>query len=747
MRLTFRKKALLLILPILGFVSTVYTYEAIKTEKEIARTEIIKRAEAITKLATKTGELPILSGNPEVLKGVVSSLRDNSEVASVSVYDSKMNLLVHDGSLISGRSPVLSPDAPMSMFDEKDMFVFYAPVFTVRAREDVDIFQEGEKSRQTKDTIGWVRLGFSKAAMNEAAQKLVLRGLTLAIVFTVGSSIAVFFLITIATKPLMVLFNAARKLEKGEYPEIRDISSTDEIGELGAAFNKMSMAIKEREGKLVDSENRIRELFERVEHAIFRLNKDGAIIEANAKFRDLFGDVHMFGDILVGKEKARNCFRKASARSAVHLEEKAYGKDETALTVLLSLYPEAGQKGELRGFDGYIIDITEKKGLEERLIRSQKLEAVGTMAGGIAHDFNNLLQAILGYSEMMLKMTKEGDVFDHPVKIIHNAAKRGAELTKAILSVTRKEKMEKKTVAVNEIVRSSIELLQRSLPKNIDIMVELCEDIPDIMADPSQIQQVILNLAVNARDAMPDGGTLTIKTELIHAESSPDGKLSQGTEGHIKLSISDTGMGMDKTTREKIFDPFFTTKEAGKGTGLGLYIVHSIIINHGGYIDLYSEQGEGTRFSVYLPIVRGEDIEEPHATEDLTGAETILVIDDERVLREMCSDMLTPLGYEILLAESGDKGIGTFRQMKDKISLVILDMVMPKMSGSEVFRLLKTINPGVKILLCSGHNQHGYAAIQSLLQEGAAGFIQKPFVRRDIALAIKKALSKRDKVI
>jgi two-component system cell cycle sensor histidine kinase/response regulator CckA len=739
MRLTFRKKALLFVLPILGLVSIVYTYEAIRTEEGITRTEIIKRAEAITRLATKTGELPILSGIPELLNNTVSSLRDNSEVASVTFYDNKMKLLVHDGPPISGQLPGLSPETPISMSDDRNMFVFFAPIFTIRAAEDVDIFQEARQSRRIREHIGWVRLGFSKAAMNEAVGKVVLRGFMLAIIFTVGSSIAVFFLITIATKPLMVLFNATKKLEKGEYPEIKEIGSTDEIGLLASAFNRMSLSIKERELRLKESENRIRELFERVEHAIFSLDKDGNIMEANSKFHDLFGNVGMLSDILSAEETVSNYFREAPLRSTFHCEEKARGKDDAELTVMISLYPKADQGDTIRGFDGYIVDITEKKRLEERLIRSQKMEAIGTLAGGIAHDFNNLLQAILGYSEMMLYETKEGDRFHNPVKVIHDAAKRGAHLTKTILSVSRKEKMEIKTIAINQIVEGSLELLERSIPKNIEIIVNLDRTIPIMMADPSHVEQVILNLAVNARDAMPDGGQLTIETAVEETDVYSFSKL-RGRQRYVKLAVSDTGTGMDKETQGRIFEPFFTTKEVGKGTGLGLYTVHSIVDNHGGYINLYSEPGKGTRFTVYFPLGKRKGVEKPRENKDLRGSEKILVIDDDESVRITYRDMLSPLGYSLVLADSANEGIEIFRRMKNEISLVLLDIIMPKTSGSGVFQALRSIHPEAKILLCSGCSQDGNAEIDKLLKAGGNGFIQKPFTRQDIALAIRKVL-------
>lgn len=386
-------------------------------------------------------------------------------------------------------------------------------------------------------------------------------------------------------------------------------------------------------------------------------------------------------------------------------------------------------------------DITHEKKLYEQLLRAQKMEAIGTLAGGIAHDFNNILTAILGYSEIMLSLTKEGDPFYKPSKIINDAALKGADLAKKILTVSRKEKLEARPINLNEIINNSVELIQRSIPKNIEIILNLTEDIPLIMADPSQMHQVIMNLAVNARDAMPEGGRLTIETSLVGKENGAANGLSIGKGGFVKLSISDTGTGIDKDLQKRIFDPFFTTKDVSKGTGLGLYIVHSIINNHGGYINLYSEPNKGTRFNIYLPVTQAKDIKETDSILDLHGTGTILIIDDEADIRELGMDMLEPLGYKVLLAQNGIEGINIFRDMKDEISLVILDMIMPNMGGSEVFQAIRTIKDDAKIIICSGYSDKGFAGIDKLLKAGAAAFIQKPFTRNTIANAVKKALS------
>lgn len=385
-------------------------------------------------------------------------------------------------------------------------------------------------------------------------------------------------------------------------------------------------------------------------------------------------------------------------------------------------------------------DITQEKRLYEQLLRAQKLEAVGTLAGGIAHDFNNLLAAIMGYAEIMQSQISESDPFFKPVDIIYKAAVQGAELTKKILSITRKETPEIKMLNINDAVRTSLDLLERSIPRSIEVITSLAPGIPSVQADPSQVQQIIVNLTINARDAMPDGGKLTILTEYVSAEEMRASGHAAEAEGYIKLSISDTGTGMDEDTVRKIFDPFFTTKESGKGTGLGLYIVHSVMVSYGGHISVYSEPGKGTRFTLYFPASDSRETVARERAEDLRGSGTVLIVDDEPHVRELCKDILQPLGYKVLAAGGGSEGIQLFKEMKDRVDLVILDMVMPRMGGMEVYEVLKTIRPGVRTIFCSGYSRDGFAGIQDIIKQESAGFIEKPFSKLTLGRAVKQAV-------
>lgn len=612
----------------------------------------------------------------------------------------------------------------------KSSYDFYSPIFYKASGESVPV------------TIGFVRIVLSSADIQKELREIVFKNIILFLVIALIAILSINALIgRIVIRPVMDLYKAVSRYKEGALPDAVSVKASDEIGELSLEFNNMSRSIKERNDKLVESEERIKSLFERVEHAIFGLDREGNIIEANNKFTEMFGTVKNICDLLTNGKKGQECRYHSISSNVVHVEERVMGRNGNELVVLLSMYPEIDSNGDIEGYDGYIIDITDKKRLEERLIRSQKMEAVGTLVGGMAHEFNNLLTAILGYSEIMLSMTKEGDPYYKPVNIIHQAANRGADFGRKILTITRKDKIETKPVNINDLINNSIDLLQRTLPKDIEIIVKLGNDIPLVSADSSQIQQVIVNLAINARDAMPDGGKLFIETSTVSDFDDVPGDRHAVRQGFIKVSVADTGTGIDMETQSKIFDPFFTTKDVGKGTGLGLYIVHSIITNHGGYINLYSEPLRGTQFNIYLPVSSLTEPEAVYDKQSLKGSGTILVIDDEYDVRELCKDLLTTLGYRILLADSGSAGLNIYRDMKDEISLVILDMIMPKMGGREVFQKLKIINPEVKIVLCSGFGQNGFAGIEDLLRKGAVEFVQKPFSRQAIGLALKKALS------
>jgi PAS domain S-box-containing protein len=418
-------------------------------------------------------------------------------------------------------------------------------------------------------------------------------------------------------------------------------------------------------------------------------------------------------------------------------------RDGGSYHVSATIFPIASGNGDPPLFATIQRDITQEKVLYEQLLRAQKMEAIGTLAGGIAHDFNNILTGVLGHAELMMMMVGEEDPLHKAAVTIQSTALKGAELAKRILTVTRKEKLETKPIDLNQVISSAMELLERSLPRSVEIVLNLKESLPPVMADRSQMQQVVMNLAVNAGDAMPQGGKLVMETEYV-GEDRQAAREPGGYHGFVRLSCSDTGTGMSREVQRKVFDPFFTTKEAGKGTGLGLYIVHSIVTNHGGYINLYSEPGKGTRFSLYLPAGARQGVTDQMASPSIIhGSGTILVADDEEVVRGLCQSFLTTIGYQVLCAANGKEAVTLYQRHRDSIALVILDLVMPEMSGRDVFATLRSLDPGVKVLLTSGYTHEGQQGIAELMGQGAGGFLEKPFSLAALSQQVHQVISAR----
>jgi len=390
-----------------------------------------------------------------------------------------------------------------------------------------------------------------------------------------------------------------------------------------------------------------------------------------------------------------------------------------------------------------LVDVTEKKQMEARLLQAQKMEAIGTLAGGIAHDFNNLLMGIQGHiSLMLMKMDVSHCYFKH-LKAIENMVKRGAELTKQLLGFARKGKYEVKSINLNEIIENCLEMFGR-VRKEINIHKNFQKDIWLVEADRSQMEQVFLNLFVNAADAMPKGGELYVETKNIVFNDVDIKTLPFKTRpgDYVKISITDTGIGMDEATQQRIFEPFFTTKERGRGTGLGLASVYGIIKNHEGFITVYSKKGKGTTFNIYLPASKkGIQKEKTSSKEILKGNETILIIDDEEEILKVTAEMLKSLGYKVIIANDGKEAIEIYQKNKKDIQLVILDIIMPGMNGKEVYETLRTIDPKIKVIISSGYSFNNQ--INEILKQKCAAFIQKPFSLKELSQIIRKVLDKK----
>ncbi|HHO76274.1 MAG TPA: PAS domain-containing sensor histidine kinase [Deltaproteobacteria bacterium] len=394
-------------------------------------------------------------------------------------------------------------------------------------------------------------------------------------------------------------------------------------------------------------------------------------------------------------------------------------------------------------FFGIGIDITGKRHLEEQLNQARKLEAVGTLAGGVAHDFNNLLMGIQGRTSLMLIDTEQAHPHHEHLQGIEEYVKSAAMLTRQLLGFAKGGKYDAKPTNLNDLLVKTSEMFGRT-KKELMIKRTLDENLLAVDVDQGQIEQVMLNLFVNAGQAMPYGGELHILTGNVILDQDYVKPYGLYPGDYVKISVTDTGVGMDEETRARIFEPFFTTKIMGRGTGLGLASAYGIIKNHEGIINVYSSKGQGTTFTIYLPASARAVIREVKPQEHiLQGNETILIVDDEQIVLDVGIKMLTSLGYRVFSAGGGNDAVELYKNERDAIDMIILDMIMPELSGGETFIKLKEINPHVKVLLSSGYSLNGQA--EEILSNGCMGFIQKPFTIKDLSIRLKEILNKDQK--
>lgn len=522
------------------------------------------------------------------------------------------------------------------------------------------------------------------------------------------------------------------------------------------------------EQALRDSEERFRSIAEQMNDTIFITKSDGVIEFVSPYCLQMFGftqeemEGRDFRDFLLEDDVplAVERFSRTQQTGGVtrNLELRMKRKDGSVFVSELNSSYFVDDR--FAGAMGVIRDVTERKNaeaelmeneakrheLESQLLQAQKLESLGTLAGGIAHDFNNILGVIMGYSALL----KDGSLDDagarRSTEAIERASERGAGLVSQLLTFARKSETVFASVSVNEIVRDALSLLYETFPRTIRIESNLNEDIPMVTGDVTQLHQVLMNLCINARDAMPDGGSVVITTALVADENVPPKLNREGRSRYVALTVRDSGVGMDEETKRQIFDPFFTTKEAGKGTGLGLALVYSIASNHGGSVDVESEPGSGTAFTVYLPAIsagRGGAEEAPAASNEIAGgSETIMIVEDEDMLRDILETVLTRRGYSVVMAKNGREALELYDRKKDDIHAVITDLGLPELGGDEVFMRIKSDTPAAKIIVASGFID---PEVRSRLSEaGAKHFIQKPYVPSEILRTLRTVLDSSD---
>jgi two-component system cell cycle sensor histidine kinase/response regulator CckA len=505
-------------------------------------------------------------------------------------------------------------------------------------------------------------------------------------------------------------------------------------------------ALHERTLALRRSEAEFRALFDNVFEGVFRASQEGPLLMANRAFAEMLG--YASPEELLGVDLPRDVYvRGADPESVWHRLERdgelrnteitVKRKDGQELYVLLNARAVRNAGGDL-SYEGTVVDVTQHKLLQEQLVQARKMEAIGRLAGGVAHDFNNLLTIILGYAEI-LHGTLSRPVDRHQLESITAAASSAADLTRQLLAFSRKQILKPKTVDLNAIVAKTLAMLRRVLGENIVVETRPAPRLDSVLADPGQLEQVIVNLCVNARDAMPGGGRLTIATanvDLSAADASLVDGLAPGP--HVMMSVGDTGAGMDKALQAKIFEPFFSTKEPSKGTGLGLSTVYGIVRQSGGSVSVQSQPGAGTTFTIYLPRADAEAARPPaiEAAASLHGSETILIVEDDRDVRSVMSVFLRQHGYAVLEAASGLEAL-RLCQRTARLDLVITDVVMPMMGGAELAARLATSQPLIRVLMMSGYADD---AAPPVAVEPGRGVLQKPFTRSSLLGAVRQVL-------
>jgi signal transduction histidine kinase len=651
-----------------------------------------------TPLGDLTAEFKQVSSEPFKAVGAIRQLKDaigfpaiaaiRSEDGKVAGYLVRWRKLAASADTRQQMTRLLGTSATLYLGNQNNETwtdlenIVAKPAVDVRAKEDISTYERNGDTRViglARSIAGtpWILLiEFPDNVVLKPVNGFVTRMVVIGLFLFVMGIAGAFLLSRNITGPLYQLTGSATAISGGDDSRTVDIHQNDEVGQLAKAFDTMVEKLRDSQREL---ERKVHERTAQLEEANRQLE---SLSETNAQKRSV-------------AEQERT-----DALDALHNTEK-------------------------------------------QLLQSQKLEAVGRLAGGISHDFNNLLTVILGYSDIMKRNLQEGHPLRRNVEEIVRASERAASLTRQLLAFSRKQVMQPKVFDLNTVVTDLEKMLRRMIGEDLELRVSLQSELGNIKADPVQLEQVIMNLAVNARDAMPKGGKLSIETSNLYLDEAYAREHVSITPGdYVMLAISDTGCGMDEETRLHIFEPFFTTKEQGKGTGLGLSMVYGIVKQSGGNIWVYSEEGRGTTFKIYFPRVAADAEDYKRSSQMLDvphGSETILLVEDAELVRNLALQVLETAGYRVLAAASGEAAIDLCEKMNgDRIDLLLTDVVMPGMSGNEMSRILLAKRPGMPVLYMSGYTDD--AIVQHGVLEAGINFLQKPFTPGALAMKVREVL-------
>ncbi|HXW17441.1 MAG TPA: response regulator [Candidatus Acidoferrales bacterium] len=507
---------------------------------------------------------------------------------------------------------------------------------------------------------------------------------------------------------------------------------------------------KRAEIALRESEARYRTLFESATFGLYRVTLDGKLLDVNPAIVAMLGYDSAEDLLAINLSDELYVHPSDRLRLLEQLRREAFGdaivewkrKDGKRISVRLVGHPGNDPKRGADCLEVMVEDVTEHLALEKKLHQAQKFEAFGQLAGGIAHDFNNMIGAILGWAELGLDETSADAVLHKRFEKIRLQAERAAALTRQLLAFARRQTLEPRHVDLNQILEETLSLLDNVIGSNIEMKMDLAPGLAMVRADPTQIEQVVMNLCVNARDAMPDGGLITVRTRNTEFDEEFCRKNPQARPGRqVLLSVSDTGVGMDATTLDRVFEPFFTTKGPSKGTGLGLATAYGIVKQHGGLVLVDSEVGKGTTFRIFLPVSRDSSVHSNPSSAGIAasgGTETILVVEDHEGLRDLARETLAHLGYNVVVATDGEEALELFRKNAGKIDLALLDVMLPRLSGVDVYDRIRAVKPRLPVIFATGYTTAGTLA--SRLESSGCLVILKPYSRGELAKRIRETL-------
>lgn len=702
-----------------------YAVYFIGKEREDARAHLISTIENNDKLLKVVTAGPLYDGNVEQLDTTLDSLFTDPDIISMELKE------------LNGSIRMYRTRTPAASMGE-----------TITSRAAIT---------RRIDELGEIVTTYSTARIEQRLLQSRNNIIFFSGILILGLSVVIYLVARGLTDPIDRLTTAAHAMANGNLDQEIGTSGAQELSSLGHSFIRMRDAIRAKMADLAAQNAAMRLKDAAIASSINGIaiaDAEGLLTYINTSFLHLWGyddATQVLGKHVVrfwqDEEKAAQVMEMVLTKGGGVGELVAKRPDGSLFPVEFSASLVKDEAGTTAYLMGSFVDITERKRAEEekaklesQLLQAQKMESVGRLAGGVAHDFNNMLSVILGYAALMKSKLPAGDPLMNNVLEIEQAGLRSRDITRQLLAFSRKQIIAPRPVNVNNLLTATQTTIARLIGEDIDLHFFPEKDLGTIKIDPSQVDQIIMNLAVNARDAMPGGGTLTLETENVHLDEAYCRQhLGSAPGQYVLLVVSDNGAGMDRDTLSHVFEPFFTTKEIGKGTGLGLATVYGIVKQNGGFINIDSGPGRGTMFKIYFPrIMEEEQIEKTVEAPISSGTGTILLVEDDAMVRGVTAALLEEIGYTVLIAKTPLEALSICEKKDTAIDLLLTDVVMPEMKGPELRHRINDIRPGIKVLFMSGYTAN-VIVHHGVLEEGVR-FIHKPFSMQDLAGKVRDAI-------